>query len=905
MAAVHSRWSAFCDGAHGIHTSVLCQVCSSQLCAMFANACSENAYKYRIYKVWKWRKPGQVERTTEENGLDSNERAGEEYQLVTRPGTPIPQHGCITHTWFRPPGIETSSGSSDRQHSVSSPHATHDVDRAPSDGDAVSLTRSLAPLTSGTLRQLEDTANVQSQKVHDSGKRPLSSDVSSNASTVKRSRRQGSLISDVSSNTSTTKGSKIQRLSMSDVSSNASTIKPGKRHNNSLRTDSANGNSISQACQSNLRRPLMTFSRCSRCQDGIVTHWNASCHILTGLAFADRDTREDLVFTYTSALMDSTGPAVVKRVAADRKGRLGRSHASFLEVKDPSWQELERLRDAARIFASCYMFTPAFKIHRYIWERLQGTNDCPWGSPGQARTVQVIACARTADTAIDLVVAQAMLEKHIQESNRGGQTKESIFLNMLLADLCMKKTDIDAAALHRGIASIHLPPASTWAAIRSSKSAIPDLVAEYHLLRAYAFKYFAIEPQPILDPSTLASEHGYNLQKNVKQVWSSIAERHYSGLRQLMLWSRCQIASGQDHEIQTIGTWLNAESALSSKYKVSNIAAIFGFLLGRLSDPAVSVDPERRCRLPDLSEDMIGTSSTDILWIVSTAIINAMQLGASLVASPAMFLKQVLGAADRLSSLDCQALLDSIFHALAEGSSLHSSGTNRRAFEPRQPSFSSPTISRLAEGKVQQTLGVVLNDETPIHLAMPIAAVRQAASGSPIASFVVPKLNETALTPRSSITNGHAASLRSFTSVSTRPSYRSFKNFAIRIRPHKAHMSATSLPHKSLRQPESDIVHRGDQSVRHGAFDSISDLMEGLSVSPRSSLRVSFDASNSVRHSIQSHDSTMLNGKLVIAMHNLVEQVFVDKHADPETLVSVDSARIAEIKEEVPIGVQA
>jgi hypothetical protein len=550
-----------------------------------------------------------------------------------------------------------------------------------------------------------------------------------------------------------------------------------------------------------------------------------------------------------------------------------------LQIRNMSWDNASRLREAAEVFTACKMCEPAFNIHYQVWSKLRLSDHCPWGMKPNLVQDQLIACARTASTPKNLATVQTMLEEYI-ETILGKETNHSfVLLCALLAEVQVKQNDKLAAHV---IYSSILPLASPSMLPVGAQAYCPDVVADLHLLRLFAYSFLKRKeslPHGSFDdhPDILGELRSY-----LKEVWLMTAESQYDTIEEIVGWCCCQLKAPEPHELLALERF-ELERIASSlpaiwKKKLTTVALVFSFLLGRLFLASHLNDHSSRRYLRKPIDTLLrdikmyevsfrpahATSGADILWTISTMIAEDMYTEDAMMSSRltvALILRKASILTASLQKLEKRAFLDHLFKTLPASSAdswLRPMGQLPGNIQWAPPKFVSMCIEQVVQAwlnvKIEDTsvsLGSISDSSyKPRSFLAPEQSVEEIfVLSRPASSEADISKQESMLTP---LKAGNAESIRTSThSSSTRSSMRSFRRFAEYVRRiNESHLQASSA---STDLPSTAYNEEGTDLCNDASFvDFLSDQVSACSISPRNSIQSGVEENASLRFSAKS-----------------------------------------------------
>jgi hypothetical protein len=520
------------------------------------------------------------------------------------------------------------------------------------------------------------------------------------------------------------------------------------------------------------------------------------------------------------------------------------------------------------------MFEIAFSIYHRIWQRLQQSGECPWGPVGPVKHKILAACARSASTDANLKVAKTMLESAMEGTIIDGDAVGSLLLNMHLVEIHKRRADTEAANEHRICACTNLCDIDTAMASHFLTMSMPDLNLNFHVLRAYSFKYLDTthdtstwlgrrKKLPKLhshvttgrrSEDSRTSEEGrrdekQELHKFTQRIWLDMSKQQACGITALLTWCRCELASAQTEDSYPHDLLLFGERCPAEKVTIAE--ALFIFLLGkksttRLDNPSIGADSH----FPPLLDEMTHTSGTDLLWTLSAVI--AQDIGH---VTPYTFLRKAFEAATRLALASNKALsvrlLDAVrFRAACEFANRTEQKSKHQPFAMRAD-FTYVHVKRV----IERAIGVIIDD-----ISAPMATFdskHKRSNGIPLrGSQVKPTDNLTArsssIAPSrisSDCASQYSANTRQFMAYGKRIAARSDRN-----RTPRSSISSAQLPTANLAASEDYQMSMAiDQDMMLGS--DLPGRMSSVSISTYNSPLLSAGMIESVRSSIYSRSS--------------------------------------------------
>jgi hypothetical protein len=153
--------------------------------------------------------------------------------------------------------------------------------------------------------------------------------------------------------------------------------------------------------------------------------------------------------------------------------------------------------------------------------------------------------------------------------------------------------------------------------------------------------------------------------------------------------------------------------------------ALFSFLLMRLHRRPISQgDNAARARpvsseqsFPSVLCEMTGTSSADMLWIMSTVIVDRMKVRVDLVVPPETFIQHALDAVESVQKASRKSFLDRVLDAISSGAVKLPSTNEPPADQVQQPAFCPVKSSESVINVLWKRLGIFFHDRV-VHPAI-------------------------------------------------------------------------------------------------------------------------------------------------------------------------------------------
>jgi hypothetical protein len=427
-----------------------------------------------------------------------------------------------------------------------------------------------------------------------------------------------------------------------------------------------------------------------------------------------------------------------------------------------------------------------------------------------------------------------MLNKHLADNVDKKSLIVDLRLHTALADICMKQGELDGAHEHRAAACELLPDPSTLSPAREGH-AIADYVADYTLLRAYAFRAamdtYLHNPKP--SSKSCKQDEKDNIYKDVGVVEHRLASAQRGGIMKVLTWCRDQLDLVEENDLNFLRESLGAESSLAltdaTMHQLS-VVAIYGMLLtraygtmsrreGACLEALLGGAPSSQKSV----DDMTISSAADVLWIFATVIAKGMNTKTKLLALSNTFLIEAHRVASRLLQKDPKKVSERVFSAVKGEMSPARAQTDQRLSnsECSADSAWSDSAARLVAAVVRRDTGVVLEDKP----------VRQH-------KFVVSAIDSTEVADLTSASPSDHSSPQS----SMKPMKR--------IRDHMAQQSFSSWKDTMPKLP-SKFMHDTYRKFfgRKSSIDGITDSLRSSTISdlrsPRESVRIEVEPCNS------------------------------------------------------------
>ncbi|KIW01532.1 uncharacterized protein PV09_07010 [Verruconis gallopava] len=397
------------------------------------------------------------------------------------------------------------------------------------------------------------------------------------------------------------------------------------------------------------------------------------------------------------------------------------------EISDLPWDDICSLRDAADIFSVFSMSKPAFQLHYNVWKRLELGKECPCGRCHQLSFRELQACARVAETPLELQTARMTLESYVNDAlDIYGENNRPI-IHMLLADICTKQGDLVAAGTHRGIAFEQLPKLdrvshlSEICDIMSKDRLKLDFNADYQILRAYAFGLLRMNRHILNEDHKRKEGLLEEVRMIIKQIWMVLARKHHKDLLNAMFWCRNQLLSASGAEFEHLWSSLDFISPSIWSSERLKIMVLFLFFLERRYGKSFD------CGIARSFKSSVTTSSLDscvpvcldnnktasvawLFWILSTITIKAMRADKGLSSRLENVREVVSDLTNKFLELAAEtpeSLSDRIFFALPSQDLAMTQ--NPKFSKPKQHDiFNSDLAIDLVKSTVRRMLGIVV-----------------------------------------------------------------------------------------------------------------------------------------------------------------------------------------------------
>lgn len=359
-------------------------------------------------------------------------------------------------------------------------------------------------------------------------------------------------------------------------------------------------------------------------------------------------------------------------------------------VHDLSWDELRRLRDAADAFTACRMYVKAFELHFLIWRRLkrEAAKRCCFGLINRWRIRQLLACLRTAVLERHRKTAWSMRRAPPGWFGEVTKPQEDVLLYMLVADLHVLDGEPAEAHMYRGVACFQLPSSQE----PRTRFSPHNLVSSHAMLRGYSLMRSAKQNIPRNHEQQDLVSHEEDCLEGLKHIWEKRARASFKKYQALFKWCHGQLRTLPAELLSLVKVTGNTQAGLNLERKEHRIVLLFGLLLGRLYTQPVAIAGTEfpwfnmDSGFTDSKRCAVSTSNADILWVLSTVIESETE--DSSVGPPRLddFLKYAADKAADLAISKRNHLLDCIYGALTSGALLrHDSNLSKISLDLLSP----------------------------------------------------------------------------------------------------------------------------------------------------------------------------------------------------------------------------
>jgi hypothetical protein len=160
------------------------------------------------------------------------------------------------------------------------------------------------------------------------------------------------------------------------------------------------------------------------------------------------------------------------------------------------------------------------------------------------------------------------------------------------------------------------------------------------------------------------------------------------------------------------------------------IGVLYGFLLHEKIIADHDANSYPIIGTPTIPDDMIGTSSANLLWTITLTIVNEIGVELAMLTEHRELLDQAYHATYRLISMSDVAIRDRAFYALS-GDALQGSTSNvEDTLEMRPPAYFPPEEYGVLEQVIRVTLGIQFKEASVRHEStQPVALAQRTTDG--------------------------------------------------------------------------------------------------------------------------------------------------------------------------------